>query len=107
MPTLARVIGETDVPPPADAVAPVVSFVRDKMPRLRTLFALAALAAPLHAQRILVGLPANAGSLPKDGRLLLLLSTDSVSEPRFEINYHDNTQQIFGIDVHDLTASHP
>ena len=75
------------------------------MPRLLALLALAAL--PLQAQRILVSLPANATSLPHDGRLMLLLSTDSTDEPRHQINYHDNTQQMFGIDVHDLSPSHP
>src|SRR5579862_260753 len=75
---------------------------------MRKICALLALVAfPLHAQRILVGLPPNAPSLPHYGRLLLLLSTDITAEPRFQINYHDNTQQIFGIDVHDVSASHP
>jgi Putative esterase len=73
----------------------------------RTLVALVTIALPVHAQRILVSLPANATNLPRDGRLLLLLSTDSTAEPREQINYHDNTQQMFGIDVHDLSPSHP
>ncbi len=72
----------------------------------RVLTLLAALASTANAQRILVSLPANS-SLPHDGRLLLLLSTDSSAEPRHQISYHDDTQQIFGIDVHDLTSSHP
>ena len=75
------------------------------MSRLLVLCVLVAL--PLQAQRILVSLPANATSLPHDGRLMLLFSTDSTDEPRHQINYHDNTQQMFGIDVHDLSPSHP
>jgi hypothetical protein len=55
-----------------------------------TIVALAAVTAPLRAQRILVSLPANS-TLPHDGRVLLLLSTDSSAEPRAQITYHDNT----------------
>lgn len=36
---------------------------------------------------------------PFDGRLLLILSTDSTDEPRFQINSGFNGQLIFGIDV--------
>src|SRR5262249_39803473 len=77
------------------------------MPSFRTLIAFVAIAFPAHAQRILVSLPANAPSLPHDGRLLLALSTDSSGQPKDQINYHDNTQQLFGIDVHDVSPSHP
>jgi hypothetical protein len=37
-----------------------------------------------------------------DGRLLLMLSTDSASEPRFQIGDGPETQLIFGIDVEGL-----
>src|SRR5579862_6661551 len=47
------------------------------------------------------------GGLPHDGRLLLAISTDSTREPRLEISDGDNTQQLFGIDVHGLTATQP
>lgn len=36
---------------------------------------------------------------PLDGRLLLLISTSTEGEPRFQINEDLNTQQVFGIDV--------
>ena len=36
---------------------------------------------------------------PLDGRLLLLISTSTEGEPRFEINEDLNTQQVFGVDV--------
>ncbi len=35
----------------------------------------------------------------QDGRLLILLSTDSTAEPRFQINDGLNSQLVFGIDV--------
>jgi hypothetical protein len=37
-----------------------------------------------------------------DGRMLLMISTDSTDEPRFQINDNENTQLIFGIDVENL-----
>src|SRR5207247_6708707 len=37
-----------------------------------------------------------------DGRLLLLVSTDSSREPRFQISEDLTTQQVFGIDVEGL-----
>jgi hypothetical protein len=40
--------------------------------------------------------------MPLDGRLLVMLSTDSKDEPRFQINETSTTQQIFGIDVENL-----
>lgn len=39
-----------------------------------------------------------------DGRLLLILATDSKREPRFQINYGYKSAQIFGIDVNGLKA---
>ena len=36
---------------------------------------------------------------PLDGRLLLMLSTDSSSEPRFQISDGPDTQLVFGLDV--------
>lgn len=40
---------------------------------------------------------------PLDGRVLLIISTDGSSEPRFQINDSPKTQLIFGIDVDGLT----
>jgi enterochelin esterase-like enzyme len=39
-----------------------------------------------------------------DGRVLLLISTDTSDEPRFQIRDSQNTQQIFGIDVDQLKS---
>ena len=46
-----------------------------------------------------VFLPSNLADQPLDGRLLLMLSTDSTAEPRFQITDGPNTQLVFGIDV--------
>jgi hypothetical protein len=52
--------------------------------------------------RFAVTVPAADTSGPFDGRMLVLLSTDSSREPRFQISDADATQQIFGIDVEGL-----
>ncbi len=44
---------------------------------------------------------------PQDGRLLLLLSNDDSSEPRFQINDGPQTQQVFGMDVEAMTPGVP
>ena len=49
--------------------------------------------------RVSVTLPAAAGRVPLDGRLLVILSTDSSAEPRFQVGYGANTQLLFGSDV--------
>lgn len=65
-------------------------------------------AGPGHAQarpsgpRFAVTFPASRSAEPLDGRLLLLLSTDSTAEPRFQVSDAGNTQLVFGIDVDGL-----
>ncbi|MBC7920982.1 MAG: hypothetical protein H7Z75_07790 [Ferruginibacter sp.] len=49
-----------------------------------------------------VTLPDTASKTPLDGRLLLLLSTDSTAEPRFQIADGPATQLVFGMDVEGL-----
>ena len=49
-----------------------------------------------------VSFPKELSAAPLDGRLLLLVSTDSTSEPRAQINDGVRTQQVFGIDVEGL-----
>jgi hypothetical protein len=44
---------------------------------------------------------------PLDGRVLLMLSTDSADEPRFQITTDPDTQLIFGIDVDGLKPGDP
>src|ERR1051326_679359 len=46
-----------------------------------------------------ISFPATLDKGPIDGRLLLLISTNSEAEPRFQINEDLNTQQVFGVDV--------
>ena len=46
-----------------------------------------------------ISFPASLDKGPIDGRLLLLISTSTEGEPRFQINEDLNTQQVFGIDV--------
>ncbi|MEN9952061.1 MAG: hypothetical protein RLZZ520_329 [Bacteroidota bacterium] len=63
-------------------------------------FALALLtSSSLLAQSFEVLLPASISDKPLDGRLLLLLSTATSGEPRFQISDDEGTQQVFGVDV--------
>ncbi|TNE61013.1 MAG: hypothetical protein EP344_06700 [Bacteroidetes bacterium] len=48
-------------------------------------------------------LPA-ATTTPLDGRLLLLFSTDTESEPRFQVNESFQSAQVFGVDVEEWNA---
>ncbi len=52
--------------------------------------------------RIGLSFPVELSSMPLDGRMLLMISADGSSEPRFQINDGPNTQLIFGIDVEGL-----
>jgi len=49
-----------------------------------------------------ISFPAETSKAPLDGRMLLLISTNDASEPRFQINDGANTQLVFGIDVDGL-----
>jgi hypothetical protein len=49
-----------------------------------------------------ISFPAERSDAPLDGRLLLLLSTDSSAEPRLQIDESLKTQLVFGIDVDAL-----
>jgi hypothetical protein len=57
-----------------------------------------------NALRFAVTFSDTTSKAPLDGRLLLLLSTDSTAEPRFQIADGPNTQLVFGIDVERLQA---
>jgi hypothetical protein len=58
-----------------------------------------AAAAPL---RVLLSVPPSQTTKPLDGRMLLLVSTDEKTEPRFQVSDGDRTAQIFGVDVDGL-----
>jgi hypothetical protein len=63
--------------------------------------ALGAAPAPL---RVGLSVSPSLTAGPLDGRLLLLVSSDERSEPRFQVADGDSTAQVFGIDVDGLTA---
>src|SRR2546426_8338364 len=54
---------------------------------------------PAAGARFAISFPAGKSAAPLDGRVLLMLSTDTTAEPRFQISDGPNTQLIFGIDV--------
>ncbi len=57
------------------------------------------LAVDASAFQFSITYPADKSAEPLDGRLLLLISTDSTREPRFQISDGPKTQQVFGINV--------
>ncbi len=61
--------------------------------------------APPSKLKIAVSYPSSASSAPLDGRMLLLISTNNKSEPRFQIRDGVRTQQIFGMDVNGLSSN--
>jgi hypothetical protein len=56
----------------------------------------------LHAENFQVELSAAAQSDPIDGRLILILTKDDATEPRFQVKPDFNGPQIFGIQVEKL-----
>lgn len=46
-----------------------------------------------------IHLPDSLAEAPLDGRLLLMFSTDTEKEPRFQITDAPNTQQVFGMNI--------
>ncbi|MFN0180895.1 MAG: hypothetical protein ACKVZ0_18990 [Gemmatimonadales bacterium] len=52
--------------------------------------------------RFLVSFPAARTATPQDGRVILLISSDSTAEPRFQMADGLTTQLAFGIDVDQL-----
>jgi len=68
----------------------------------------APIAAPRAAQAsaagptITVTLPEALSKTPLDGRLLVILAIDGAREPKTQVSDHDDTAQIFGVDVDGL-----
>lgn len=54
-----------------------------------------------------VSFPAGLSEGPLDGRVLLMISTESEGEPRFQISDSTNSQQIFGLDVEGFQPGEP
>jgi hypothetical protein len=57
--------------------------------------------------RFEITFPAARSATPLDGRLLLMLSTDSSAEPRFQIGDQEETQLIFGANVDGWRPGRP
>src|SRR5881296_2617457 len=49
--------------------------------------------------RFSVTFPASRSSTPLDGRLLVLISTDTTAEPRFQVSDNVTSAQVYGMDV--------
>ncbi len=72
------------------------------MPILLFLAAAASTSQAPVGLRFVVSFPGELSPAPLDGRLLLILSSDTTGEPRFQINDGPDTQLIFGVDVDGL-----
>jgi hypothetical protein len=74
------------------------------MPRYSVAFLsfLIGAASALAAPKFSISFPKENLAAPIDGRLLLILSSDSSAEPRMQINDTPATQMIFGVDVDGL-----
>ncbi|MFQ5790114.1 MAG: alpha/beta hydrolase-fold protein [Acidobacteriota bacterium] len=59
------------------------------------------------SSRFEIYFPSSVRSEPVDGRLLLMISDNAEKEPRFQIGWGLNTQQIFGADVEGLAPGQP
>src|SRR5580698_7166108 len=66
-----------------------------------------ALSPSIGAQSFSVSFPATRSTQPLDGRVLLLLSTDSSDEPRNQINDTPKSQMVFGVTVDGLKPGEP
>lgn len=69
------------------------------MKKISVLVTLVFLFVSGNSQSFSIFLPDSISKKPLDGRLLLLLSKNGASEPRFQIADGPNTQQVFGIDI--------
>lgn len=63
---------------------------------------LMAVPSPVLAETMVVTVPASTSGGPIDGRLLVILSTDNKTEPRFQVRPDYFGAQVFGIDVNAL-----
>ena len=70
-----------------------------RAPLLAVLLLAGAAEAQVPSVTVHATFPASRSAKPLDGRLLLLVSTDSTSEPRFQVSDGPETQLVFGTDV--------
>jgi hypothetical protein len=75
------------------------------MKKLLLLFLMIGFMTAAEAQMFTVMLPDSLSKKPLNGRLLLILSIDSTSEPRFQVEDGPNSQLIFGMDVDNWKPS--
>jgi hypothetical protein len=54
-----------------------------------------------------ISFPAEIGSQPQDGRIILLLATHDKQEPRFQFSFGLDTQLGFGLDVEGMKPGEP
>ncbi len=65
------------------------------------------LLAQTTALRFALSFPPEKNKQPLNGRMLLLISSDSTNEPRFQISEGPETQMVFGVDVDGLKPNAP
>lgn len=61
--------------------------------------------AQVNTAKFTINLNVPAEQMPKDGRLLIMISDNKNVEPRFEIRDDVKTQLVYGIDIENLTSS--
>jgi hypothetical protein len=69
--------------------------------------ALVCAAAVADAQRFTVTFPAERLAAPVDGRLLVMISADTMGEPRLQVSDAATTAQVFGVDVDGWRSGTP
>lgn len=57
--------------------------------------------------RFSVSFPSEKSKVPLDGRVLLFISSNGSSEPRFQVSDGPNTQLVFGVDADGLAPGEP
>lgn len=71
------------------------------------LLGMAATLTPAHAERFAVTVAPGAPQAAYEGRVLVILTKDGKSEPRFQANRSAESAQIFGVGAKDLRAGVP
>jgi hypothetical protein len=73
------------------------------MPQKYVILAICCLLSVSINAQVTIKFDLPAENLPKDGRLFMLISTNNAAEPRFQISDNDDTQQIFGVDIENIS----
>lgn len=80
----------------------IVSRSKTRYARMLVAGLLAATAMPSVAEEITVTTPAGQAAL--DGRVIVILTPDGETEPRYQVDQNIDAPQIFGVNVDGLTA---